>query len=168
MSNYDDRLVQWLRDAHAMEEQALTMMQGQVSRLEHFPQLRSRLEQHIRETETQKERLRERLEQLNGGPSTMKDTAGKLTAMMQTLGGIFAGDEVVKGAMAGYTFEHFEVSAYRALAAAAQAAGDTQTKTLCEDILKQEEAMAEWLDSQMPGVVQAFLDREAAGETAKR
>ena len=27
----------WLRDAHAMEEQALMMMRGMVSRLENYP-----------------------------------------------------------------------------------------------------------------------------------
>jgi ferritin-like metal-binding protein YciE len=36
----------WLRDAHAMEQHALTMLKGQESRLENYPQLRDRISQH--------------------------------------------------------------------------------------------------------------------------
>ena len=34
-----DHLLDWLRDAHAMEEQAEHMLRSQSSRLEHYPQL---------------------------------------------------------------------------------------------------------------------------------
>jgi ferritin-like metal-binding protein YciE len=163
-----ERLLQWLRDAHGMEQQAETMLTSQASRLEHYPELRRRIEQHITETQNQRRRLEDCIRNLGSDTSTLKDAAGKLTAMMQGLAGVFAGDEVVKGAMAGYTFEHFEISSYTALIATAEAAADEQTATLCRDILKEEQAMADWLRDHLPVVTQQYLEREAAGAPAKR
>lgn len=168
MTTRNDRLVQWLRDAHAMEEQAETMLSAQASRLENYPTLRQRIEQHISETQSQARRLEECISRLGSDSSSVKDAAGKMTAMMQGMGGAFAGDEVVKGAMAGYTFEHFEISSYTALVAAAEAAGDQQTVTVCREILSEEQAMADWLREHLPGITQQYLEREEAGAPAKR
>lgn len=166
MTKKQDTYVQWLRDAHAMEEQALTMLESLARRLEHYPELKARLQQHITETKSQREKLGRCLER-HGGSSTIKDTAGKLTAMMQGLSGLFVGDEVVKGAMASYAFEHFEISSYRTLIGAAGAVGDLETKRVCEEILKEEEAMATWLSDHLPQLAERFLEREEAGVEAK-
>ena len=50
-----DNLIDWLRDAHSMEEQAEKMLTAQSARLEHYPRLRQRIEQHIRETQEQRQ-----------------------------------------------------------------------------------------------------------------
>lgn len=168
MSDKQYRLSQWLRDAHAMEEQAETMLNAQASRLENYPELRQRIEQHITETQRQAKRIEECVERLGSSESTVKDAGAKMTAMMQGLGGMFAGDEVVKGAMASYAFEHFEISAYTALIGAAEEAGDQQTATVCREILREEEQMADWLKQHLPAVTREFLAREATGEPAKR
>lgn len=168
MTETSDRLIQWLRDAHAMEEQAETMLKAQASRLENYPELRQRIEQHVSETQSQARRLEECIGRLGSDTSSMKDTAGKMTAMMQGMGGVFAGDEVVKGAMAGYTFEHFEISSYTVLIAAAEAAGDQQTASICREILSEEQAMADWLREHLPNVTRQYLQREETGGPAKR
>lgn len=168
MAEKYERLIQWLRDAHAMEMQAETMLKAQASRLENYPDLRSRIEQHVTETQRQAQLLQECITRLGADTSSMKDAAGKITAMMQGLGGAFAGDEVVKGAMAGYTFEHFEISAYAALVAAAEAVGDHQTASACQTIMKEEQAMADWLRDNLPATTRRYLEREAAGQEAKR
>jgi ferritin-like metal-binding protein YciE len=46
-------MIQWLRDAHAMEEQAQTMLSGQVSRIENYPELKDRISKHLEETKGQ-------------------------------------------------------------------------------------------------------------------
>lgn len=46
-----------LKNAHAMENQALSIMKPQVSRIENYPEVADMLERHIRETEGQIERL---------------------------------------------------------------------------------------------------------------
>jgi ferritin-like metal-binding protein YciE len=50
MSDTREWLTQWLRDAHAMEEQAETMLNGQLNRLENYPELSDRIRLHIDET----------------------------------------------------------------------------------------------------------------------
>ena len=167
MADKTDRLLQWLRDAHAMEVQASTMLSQQARRIQNYPALKSRIEQHIEETEQQAKLVEGCIKRLGGNVSATKDMAGSGTAMMQAMGGMFAGDEVIKGAMAGYTFEHFEIASYRALIAAADAAGDEETSRVCQQILQQEESMGAWLADHLPEVTQEFLRREASGAQAK-
>lgn len=50
MATPQENLLDWLRDAHAMEQQAEKMLKAQSERLEHYPALKARIEQHIQET----------------------------------------------------------------------------------------------------------------------
>ncbi|HAN7072703.1 TPA: ferritin-like domain-containing protein, partial [Escherichia coli] len=43
----------WLRDAHAMEKQAESMLESMASRIDNYPELRARIEQHLSETKNQ-------------------------------------------------------------------------------------------------------------------
>ena len=160
---------QWLRDAHAMEAQAETILEGQINRIRHYPALAARMKTHLEETTSQRERLEACMERRGTSTSGLKDASAKFTAMMQNLGGVFAGDEVVKGTLASYSFEAMEIASYRILAAAAEAEGDTQTAQLCNEICREEEAMAEWLKEHMPNLTLAFFDRAKSDDTeAKR
>ncbi|WP_263145005.1 ferritin-like domain-containing protein [Pseudomonas sp. RIT-PI-AD] len=164
-----DNLLDWLRDAHAMEQQAEHMLKAQAGRLEHYPALRWRIEQHIEETQSQQQLLDRCITRLGGSASTFKDLTGKLMAFGQAVGGMVMSDEVVKGAMAGYAFENVEIATYTVLIAAAAELGDTETQAACEQILAQEKAMAAWLLEHLPEVTQAFMRRSADPElTAKR
>ena len=133
-SRIDEELNQWLRNAHAMEEQAEKMLEAQSSRIENYPELAAGINRHLSETRRQKDRLEQCLARRGTSSSSMKDVAAKFTAVMQGVGGSMASDEVVKGAMASYTFEHFEISAYRTLIAAAELAGDGETARVCTEI----------------------------------
>lgn len=158
----------WLRDAHGMEEKAESLLKRQAERLEHYPAMKARIEQHIEETRSQAQRLEECISRLDGGTSAMKDFAGKVMANMEAMMNVAADDEVVKNAIASYSFEHFEIASYRSLIAAAEAVGDTHTAQVCRDILREEEAMASWLEQNLPEVTKTFLERDAADVTAKR
>ena len=156
-----EHLIDWLRDAHAMEQQAETMLQEQATRLTDYPELRQRVTEHIDETTWQRQQLEACLQRLGASPSTLKDVTGKLMAFGQGLGGMFASDEVVKGIMAGYVFENMEIASYTVLIAAADLAGDQQTKTVCEQIIVQEKAMAAWLLEHLPATTRTFLGRSS-------
>jgi ferritin-like metal-binding protein YciE len=161
------RLLEWLRDAHAMEQQAETMLSAMSRRIENYPELKRKIDSHLEETRQQSKRLDARLDQL-GGRSALKDAAATIVGLGQGLSGLFVGDEVVKGAMASYTFEHFEISSYKVLIATAQQAGDDTTRRLCEEILAEEQAMADWLDDHLEQITVAYLERDRQeGVTAK-
>ncbi len=168
MASAEDNLLDWLRDAHAMEQQAETMLKATTSRLENYPTLKARLESHIDETREQARLIKSCIDRRGSGTSAVKDMAAKATATAQGLSGMFVSDEVVKGAMASYTFEHMEIASYRCLIAAADAVGDAETSRICQQILKQEEAMAAWLGEQLPQVTAQFLQLSMTpGATAK-
>ncbi len=163
-----DNLLDWLRDAHAMEEQAEKMLTTTAERLENYPELRARIEQHIQETRHQAEQVRGCIQRLGGDTSTIKDVAAKMVALGQGMSGMFVSDEVVKASMASYAFEHMEIASYRALIAAAEVCGDAETKRVCEDILQQEEAMAAWLEERLPHTVRQFLIRDETPHTTAK
>lgn len=164
-----ENLLDWLRDAHAMEEQAEKMLTATAERLENYPELRHRIEQHIQETRHQAEQVHLCITRLGGDTSAVKDTTAKMMAMVQGMSGMFVSDEVVKASLASYAFEHMEIASYRALIAAAEACGEPETKQICEQILSEEEAMANWLAEHLPATVQKFLARdETKGAKAKR
>ncbi|RWK44727.1 MAG: ferritin-like domain-containing protein [Mesorhizobium sp.] len=169
MTDSQERLTQWLRDAHAMEEQAETMLSGQIRRLENYPELRDRMRMHLDETRQQAQRLEQCLDRMGEGSSTLKDAGGKIVAMGQNISGMFAGDEVMKGSLASYTFEHMEIASYKMLIAAAGEVGDAEAQRVCEQNLREEEAMADWLESNLGTVTTEFLRRdERDADSAKR
>lgn len=149
----------WLRDAHAMEEQALMMMRGMVSRLENYPQLRMQIQKHIGETEEQLASLGRLLNRQGAGSSLVKDTMGRVTALAQSMSGMFTGDEVVKGTLASYTFENMEIASYRILITAAEQLGDAEAIQVFTHCLHQEEAMAKWLADHAAEITRSFLSR---------
>lgn len=166
---HTEHVIDWLRDAHAMEQQAEKMLEGVADRLEHYPKLKARILQHLEETRGQIQLLNGCLDRLGSSSSTIKDVTGKITAFGQSVSGIFASDEVVKAAMSNYIFEHMEIASYTVLIAAAKATGDIETQRVCELILPQEIAMSEWLLENLPEITTAFLARSADPESdAKR
>lgn len=168
MTNPTDHLIAWLKDAHAAEEQAITMLSNLAQRIENYPDLKARVEQHVNETERQAERVRECLRRLGSDSSTLKDTGTKLMGLGQALSGIFTSDEVIKGVLASYTFEQMEIASYKILIAAARHLGDTETARVCEEILQEEIAMAKWLEENLERLTDRFLDLGAKpGQTAK-
>lgn len=168
MSNRE-RLLKWLQDAYAMEQEAETMMKSMVGRLEHYPELEARIEAHIAETRQQAEEVKGCIERLDGSTPMAKSAAASVMASVQALGNAMMSDEVVKGVGICYGFEHMEVASYRALAIAAEAAGEPEVGEICKRILQQEQAMAEWLLEHHGAIVGEFLAREPAPDaTAKR
>jgi len=168
MATAEERLMEWLRDAHAAEEQAKTMLSGTASRIENYPQLKARLEQHERETERQAELIKSCIERRGGSTSTIKDTGAKLVAMGQAMSGLFVGDEVMKGSIASYSFEAMEIASYTILIQTAEEVGDMETARICRQILEEEKAMAGWLEQNLPSLTQQYLRREETpGATAK-
>jgi len=165
IENYHD----WLRDAHAMEKQAESMLSKMSGRLEHYPALEQRLAQHLDETKHQLSLLERLLDTHGIDHSVMKDVMGKMAATGQAVGGMFNSDEVVKGAISGYVFENAEIASYTSLIAAAEQVGDAEGVRVLTEIREQEVAMAEWLLQHLHEVTQQFLQRAAQpGVEAKK
>ncbi|MEH3084952.1 MAG: ferritin-like domain-containing protein [Xylophilus ampelinus] len=168
MSDPRDDLMDWLRDAHGMEQQAETMLAATSSRLQHYPEFKERIDRHLEETRGQAGRLRRIIEARGGDTSVVKDMTGRMAATVQGLGASMAGDEVVKLALASYHFEHLEIASYRSLIAAAEALGDAEIAEVCGATLSEEIAMADWCADWIPVVTQRYISRSANDQAAKR
>lgn len=164
-----ERLLKWLQDAYAMEQEANTMLTATAGRLEHYPELKARIEQHIAETRDQSEQVKRCIELLDGSLPTVKGAVASVMATVHAAGNSMMSDEVAKSLGVSYAFEHMEIASYRALVIAAKEAGQTQIAQICAAILDQEIAMAEWLIEHQEATILAFLKRERTeGQTAKR
>ncbi|HXR87418.1 MAG TPA: ferritin-like domain-containing protein [Stellaceae bacterium] len=163
-----DFLIEGLRNAHAMESQAITLTKGQADRLKHYADLEQRVRQHVRETEGQRDRLERCLEKLGTSASTLKDAALKTGANLQMLLHSTASDEVVKNVLASYAFENFEIIAYKALIETAKLASEAEIVAVCQQNLVEEEAMADWLEHHLPDIIHKYLSRASADVEAKR
>lgn len=108
--------VSGLRNAHAVEKQALSIMTPQVERIANYPEVADRLQLHIEETHEQITRLDELLASLDTSASTLKDTTLSMSGGMAAVVLSVTGDEILKNSYANYAFEHFEIAAYPASA----------------------------------------------------
>lgn len=151
----------WLRDAYAMEEQALAMMRRLIPRLEDHPSLRERLDQHVTETEAQKAALRRLLLRAERKVQA-RDPAGWAAATARAMGGFAVCDEVTRGTMACYTFEHIKIASYLVLIDAARRLGDREAQAVFETNLGQECAMATWLHTYLDDTSPVTAPRDNA------
>ena len=161
-----DVFLDGLRNAHAMENQALSIMQPQLNRLEHYPEVSALLDRHIRETEGQIRRLEEILDSMGQSASGLKDTMLSLSGSMAAVTHSLTSDEILKNSMANFAFEHFEIAAYTALITAAEQAGGQQAIPLLQQNLQEERAMAADIEAGLPGVVRQYISLSASGQRA--
>ncbi|AYD02445.1 ferritin-like domain-containing protein [Neorhizobium sp. NCHU2750] len=168
MTHAKDNFIAWLKSAHAMEEQAATMLAAQTKRLENYPDLKARMLAHLDETRRQAEDLQLLLTRLSGTPSTLKDIAGRIAATVQGIPGLLVNDEVVKFVSAAYGFEHQEIATYRVLITAADELGEREAQAVLERILAEEMAMAAWLEDNLDPITRVFLMRDERDLQAKR
>lgn len=169
MTETKDTLLDWLRDAHAMEQQAEKMLGGFAKRLENYPELKARVEAHAVASTAQQRALEGCIERAGSSTSALKNLGGKVMGIGQSLSGVLVEDEVIKGVMSIYVFTHMEIASYRILSTAAEYLGDTATLTVCRQHLDQELAMASWLEDHLPAITGQFITRKASdSDAAKR
>jgi ferritin-like metal-binding protein YciE len=149
-----------LRNAHAMEVQARELMERQIERTSDYPTVQAKLREHLRETEAQLKRLEQCLDACGESTSTLKDTAQSIAANLMAMTHAMAGDEILKNTFANNGFENFEIAAYKSLLALADLAGVPQAKSALQQSLKEEQAMAKWVEENVEKVTADYLKHE--------
>jgi ferritin-like metal-binding protein YciE len=94
---------------------------------------------------------------LGSSPSAAKTVVGQVMELGKSLTTRFARDERVKDYLAAYGTEYFEVACYKSLIAGATAAGEDQIVPLLEQNLKEDQAMASWLDMNVGAITRDYL-----------
>ncbi|OJH43085.1 ferritin-like domain-containing protein [Paracoccus sp. SM22M-07] len=155
-----------LRNAHAMKKQALSIMQPQLNRLEHYPEMSALRDRHIRETEGQIERLDVILSGLDTSASGLKDMGLSLSGSMAAVGHTLAGDEILKNSFANHAFENFEIAAYMSLITTAELSGAVSAVPALQQNLDQERRMAAAIADGLDAVTRLYLQLAASDEQA--
>jgi ferritin-like metal-binding protein YciE len=140
------KLIDYIEDAHALEQNVSTMLDSMISTTED-PEIEQMLKHHKEETERQEARLRERLDALGAGTSTRKQAQTVAAALVKGAADVVRGDQAGKNARDAYTTEHMEIAAYQLLERLAEKAGDTETAEVARQNRAEEEAMAQKIDA---------------------
>lgn len=163
MSTTKDTINTWLRDAHATETQAETMLRGTASRNADYAQFSDLLNAEADKSDARARSLEACLVLRGSNTSSIKDAAAKVTAMGQALSGMFVGDEVVKAALATTTFARMQAASMRVLVAAVLQENDQQTADSCGALVEAHEGFANEIDSMLPNLTTEYLVRETDG-----
>src|SRR5215213_11076777 len=140
------KLVTYVQDAHAMEQNVSTMLTSMISTTDD-PQITEMLEHHKRETEEHERRLRERLDAMGAGTSTTKEVGGLGAALFKGVGDLARTDKPGKNARDGYMSEHMEIAAYELLERLAKRAGDEKTAEAARLNRSEEQEMAKKIEA---------------------
>jgi ferritin-like metal-binding protein YciE len=138
----EDRLVTYLRDAHALEQMSLQMTET-AAKATDDPELRELFEHHHDETEERERLIRERIEAHGASTSKLKELGGRFTAMAKGVEAAGHSDSPGRLARDGYVREHTEIAAYELLCRVAERAGDTETADVGRRILENERQTAD-------------------------
>jgi ferritin-like metal-binding protein YciE len=140
-ADLDGQLTKYLTDAHAIERQAVQLLERATTVIED-PALAAPYAEHLEETREHQRLIEERLSAHGASPSRIKDAAMRLGAL--NWAGFFQAQSDTPGKLAAfaYAFEHLEVGGYELLRQVAHRAGDQQTVGVVDRILAQERAAA--------------------------
>lgn len=163
---HKDLMAAWLKDAYAMEQAQIPVLENHAKDARDFPQLQSRIQQHIEETRRHADLVEGCLDRLGEKPSAVKTGLAKVMGNLQSVATGPFRDEIVKNSLADFSAENLEIASYEALIAGARTIGDDQIASTCEQILRDERAMASFIEQNLPTTVQSTLQREAREEAA--
>jgi len=141
MAVLEEKLVEYIDDAYAMEQNVLRMLEGMIATTSDA-QVRRLLERHRKETEKQAERLEDRLHQRGASPSKVKEAGGILGALAKSVVDVARAEKAGRNARDAYATEHMEIASYQLLERVAKMAGDTETAAVARRNREEEEAMA--------------------------
>ena len=157
-----DHVVKYLTDAHALEAQAIQLLE-RGPKIAGDPELARVYEEHLEETRSQQRRVEAQLEARDASPSRLKDAAMRLGAL--NWGGFFQAQPDTPAKLAGfaYAFEHLEIAGYEELRLVAERAGDSDTAAVARVIADEERAAAERIAGLFDRALEATLEAESVG-----
>jgi ferritin-like metal-binding protein YciE len=152
----DEQLNKYLADAHAIEAQAIQLLE-RGRKIAGDAELARLYEEHLGQSRQHQRLVEERLEARGGSPNRLKDAAMRLGAL--NWGAFFAAQPDTPGKLAAfaYAFEFLEVGGYEQLKRVARRGGDEETERLAERILHDERAMADRVSSRFDRALDASL-----------
>jgi ferritin-like metal-binding protein YciE len=173
MSQAEQKVVQYLNEAHATEGALVRELQAQVA-MTPAGSYRSALEKHLDETRSHAERIQTRLGELDASANPILAGIGLVeTAIGQTVAfwkaplnlvrGTGGEEKLLKNAKDAAASEALEIATYIAIERLAQAVGDDKTAKLAASIRADEEKMLERVLKEIPKLTEAVVQADVKG-----
>ena len=174
MSKSEQKVVQYLGEAHASEVGLVSVLRSQIA-MTPRGSYRDGLEKHLDETSRHAQRIQERLGELGEGHNPVQLFVGFAEALVsQTLAlskapfdlmrGSGGEEKVLKNAKDAAATEALEIATYTALERLATGVGDDQTATLAASIRADEERMLERIMREIPKLTDAVVGADVEGK----
>ncbi len=174
MSQSEQKVVQYLGEAHASEIGLVSVLRSQIA-ITPRGSYRDGLEKHLDETRNHARRIQQRLGELDGARNPLQALVG-FTETLVSLGlalsktpfdllrGTGGEEKVLKNAKDAYATEALEIATYIALERLAVKVGDERTAQLARSIRSDEERMLERIMREIPKLTDAVVGAEIEGE----
>jgi ferritin-like metal-binding protein YciE len=167
------KVVQYLNEAHATEQALVRVLQAQIAMTPRGA-YRSALESHLRETRDHAGRVGRRVAELRQGGNPLmavvgaaETVVGQALALGKTpldlLRGSGGEEKVLKNAKDAAATEALEIATYTAIERLARAGGDDKTATLAASIRADEEKMLARILREIPKLTDAVVGAEVKG-----
>jgi ferritin-like metal-binding protein YciE len=176
MSTSDQKVLQYLNEARAMELSLVRVLQSQIA-MTPRGSYRDVLERHLGETRDHAQRVGIRLEELGhrGDPLTaavgvVEAVVGQALALTKTpldvLRGSGGEEKVLKNAKDACGSEALEIATYTAIERLAQRVGDVETAKLAASIRADEERMLARVLREIPKLTDAVVGADVRGDSS--
>jgi ferritin-like metal-binding protein YciE len=174
MSQSEQKVVQYLGEAHASEVGLVSVLRSQIA-ITPRGSYRDGLQKHLVETREHARRLEQRLGEIDQGRHPVQSLVGFTeTVISQTLAlgktpfdllrGSGGEEKVLKNAKDACASEALEIATYAALDRLAARVGDQQTAQLARSIRGDEERMLERIMREIPKLTDAVVGAEIEGD----
>lgn len=173
MNQAQQKIVQYLDEAHASEVGLVRVLQSQIAMTPRGT-YRTGLETHLRQTRDHARRIEVRLNQLGHGDNPIQAGIGLAeTVFAQALAlgktpidlirGSGGEEKVLKNAKDAAATEALEIATYTAIERLARAVGDDETAKLAASIRADEEKMLERILAEIPKLTDAVVGADVEG-----
>ena len=173
MSQSEQKVVQYLNEAHATEVGLIRVLQSQIA-MTPRGSYRSGLETHLQETRGHARRVQARLRELGVGNNPLQvafgaagGAIGQVLALAKTPLDLVRGsggeEKVLKNAKDACATEALEIATYTALERLARSVGDATTADLAASILSDEQKMLDRVLREIPKLTDAVVKADIEG-----
>jgi ferritin-like metal-binding protein YciE len=174
MNQSEQKVVQYLNEAHASEMALVRVLQSQIA-MTPRGSYRSGLEKHLGETRNHAQRVQKRLGELGQGGNPLQvlggvaeSVVGQALAFAKTPLDLVRGsggeEKVLKNAKDACATEALEIATYTSIERLARAVGDEQTAKLAASIRADEEKMLERILREIPKLTGAVVGADIEGD----
>jgi ferritin-like metal-binding protein YciE len=173
MNKTEQKIVQYLSEAHATEQALVTVLRSQIA-MTPRGSYRDGLEAHLRETRDHATRVQRRIDELGQGSSPIQAGVGLIQSVvgqalalgktpLDLVRGTGGEEKVLKNAKDACATEALEIASYTAIERLASSVGDSATQALADSIRADEQKMLDRILREIPKLTEAVVQAEIHG-----